>query len=219
MRLIRRVIIGHKRLFTAVLAGIIAAGLLPGTLQPPTRAILAWDIGVTVFLMLVGIMFAREPLSRIQQDAAQQKEGEWTIFWLTLAGIIFSFAVIINDFSGIKDLPRTEKELHIGLVAGTLLLSWFMTQTSFALRYAHEYYEVGPGQAEIERGLQFPEEDRPDYLDFMYFALVLGMTFQVSDVQITSRKFRRVAAVHGLISFLFNTIIVALTVNLAAGLL
>ena len=71
----------------------------------------------------------------------------------------------------------------------------------------------------IAGGLEFPSEKRPDYLDFMYFSLVLGMTFQVSDVQITARKFRRLAAAHGLLSFLFNTIILALTVNIAAGLL
>ncbi len=80
-------------------------------------------------------------------------------------------------------------------------------------------YALDLGGPEIDRGLEFPKEDKPDYLDFMYFSLVLGMTFQVSDVQITSRKLRRLAAVHGLLSFLFNTIILALTVNLAAGLL
>ncbi len=79
--------------------------------------------------------------------------------------------------------------------------------------------EVDPGGVGIVGGLEFPGERRPDYLDFMYFALVLGMTFQVSDVQITSRKFRRLAAVHGLLSFLYNTIILALTLNIAAGLL
>jgi uncharacterized membrane protein len=104
-------------------------------------------------------------------------------------------------------------------VAFTLLASWLMMQASFALRYAHEYYSRSPGRPDIDGGLSFPSEDHPDYMDFMYFALVLGMTFQVSDVQITSRKLRRLAALHGLLSFLFNTIIVALTVNLAAGLL
>jgi uncharacterized membrane protein len=94
-----------------------------------------------------------------------------------------------------------------------------MTHTTFAFRYAHEYYEAAPGSSKVDGGLEFPGEDQPDYLDFMYFSLVLGMTFQVSDVQITSRKLRRLATVHGLLSFLFNTIILALTVNIAAGLL
>src|SRR6185437_14075902 len=105
------------------------------------------------------------------------------------------------------------------LVALTLFASWLMTQVSFALRYAHEYYTTSPGRSEIDGGLLFPDEPRPDYLDFLYFSLVLGMTFQVSDVQITSHKFRRLAAVHGLLSFMFNTVIIALTVNIAASLL
>ena len=95
-----------------------------------------------------------------------------------------------------------------------------MTHVTFAFRYAHEYYtsDVAP-PPEFDRGLEFPGEKRPDYLDFVYFALVLGMTFQVSDVQITSRKLRRLATLHGLIGFLYNTVILALTVNIAAGLL
>ncbi len=92
-----------------------------------------------------------------------------------------------------------------------------MTHVTFAFRYAHEFYADDLGGPDVDRGLEFPGERQPDYLDFLYFALVLGMTFQVSDVQITSRKLRRVATLHGLLSFLFNTVIVAFTVNIAAG--
>ena len=94
-----------------------------------------------------------------------------------------------------------------------------MTHVSLGLRYAHEYYTTSPGRTEVDGGLQFPDEPTPDHLDFLYFSLVLGMTFQVSDVHITSRKFRRLAAVHCLLSFLFNTVIIALTVNIAASFL
>jgi len=100
-----------------------------------------------------------------------------------------------------------------------LFLSWLVTHVTFAFRYAHEFYAKDLGGPDVDRGLEFPGETAPDYLDFLYFSLVLGMTFQVSDVQITSRKFRRVAALHGLIGFLFNTVIVAFTVNIAAGLM
>ena len=104
-------------------------------------------------------------------------------------------------------------------MALTLFVSWLMTQVTFGLRYAHEYYATSPGHTEVDGGLQFPGEGKPDYLDFLYFSLVLGMTFQVSDVQITSRKLRRLATVQGILSFMFNTVIVALTVNIAASLL
>jgi uncharacterized membrane protein len=86
------------------------------------------------------------------------------------------------------------------------------------MRYAHEYYTRTDG-TKIDDGLQFPSEDRPDYWDFVYFAVVLGMTFQVSDVQITSRKLRRLATLHGFLGFVFNTVIIAVTVNIASGFL
>ena len=214
-----RVVRGRPRLFIGLLCGIAAVPLMSGRVSPTTRAILAWDIGVIVFLALSAFLFTTERLDRMAEDAERQEEGEWTIFWLTVAAVTFSFVAVIGEFSGTKELAPAERNLHVILVAVTLLVSWLMTHTTFAFRYAHEYYDVDPRGTGIVGGLEFPSEKRPDYLDFMYFSLVLGMTFQVSDVQITARKFRRLAAVHGLLSFLYNTIILALTVNLAAGLL
>jgi len=184
-----------------------------------TRAIFGWDSGVIVYLALSTWLFTTQRTSRIATDAEEQEEGEWTIFALTVAGVVFSFVAIVGEFAALKTASGLQKDLRLALVVVTLFVSWLMTHTTFAFRYAHEYYGKDHGGPEIDRGLEFPGEQQPDYLDFMYFALVLGMTFQVSDVQITSRKLRRLAAVHGLLSFLFNTIILALTVNLAAGLL
>ena len=215
----RRVVAGHGRLLTGTLCGAATYPLLPRTFASQTRAVIAWDVGVVVFLALSAFLFTTERASRMRVDAERQQEGEWTIFWLTMAATGFSFAAIVGEFSNSKDLPTAQKGLHVALVAITLLVSWLMTHTTFAFRYAHEYYEAPAGAEKVDGGLQFPGEEQPDYLDFLYFSMVLGMTFQVSDVQITSRKFRRLATVHGLLSFLFNTIILALTVNIAAGLL
>jgi len=214
-----QVVRGRPRLFLGMLCGLAAAPLLPDGIKGATRAIIAWDIGVVAFLVMSAFLFTTERLDRMAADAADQEEGEWTIFWLTVGAVAFSFAAIISEFADTKDMPPAQRGLHVSLVAVTLFVSWLMTHVTFALRYAHEYYEVDPDGVGISGGLEFPGEKRPDYLDFMYFSLVLGMTFQVSDVQITARKFRRLAAVHGLLSFLFNTIILALTVNIAAGLL
>ena len=164
-------------------------------------------------------MFAGQRKPTIAADAERQQEGEWTIFWFTVAGTFASFAAIIGEFSVSKDLPRAVRGEHVALVAATLLLSWLLTHTLFALRYAHEYYELQPGHTEVDKGIVFPGDDPPDYWDFFYFAVVLGMTFQVSDVQITSRKLRRLATAHGLLGFLFNTVILALSVNIGASLL
>jgi uncharacterized membrane protein len=214
-----RTIAGRPRLIIGTLIGITAAFALPSGVGNTTRAVLSWDIGVIVFLTLSGWLFLEERTSRMPEDAARQEEGEWTIFALTLAAIVFSFIAIFGEFSMVKDAKEEEKILRIALVAITLFVSWLMTQTTFAFRYAHEYYSRTEGERDVEGGLDFPGEKRPDYMDFLYFSLVLGMTFQVSDVQITSRKLRRLAALHGLVGFIFNTAILALTVNLVSGLL
>ena len=206
-------------LFGGLAAMIVTWPLLPSTLSTTTRGLVAWDVGVLAFLLLAAQLFARKSPDDMPAAAEAQQEGEWTIFWLTLAVVIVSFVAVTTEFAAIKTGPAGQRPWQIALVAGTLFLSWLITHVTFAFRYAHEFYARDLGGPDVDRGLDFPEEKEPDYLDFLYFALVLGMTFQVSDVQITSRKLRRVATLHGLISFLFNTVIVAFTVNIAAGLM
>jgi uncharacterized membrane protein len=218
MNVVLRALQARPRLVAGVVCGVVAAALVHGLLRPLTGTIVAWNIGCTVFLVLSAKMFSQFRSRDIAADAEAQEEGEWTIFWLTIGAVTASFGAIVGEFSAIKDSPPAVRDLQVALVAMTLLVSWLMTHTLFAFRYAHEFYEADEG-GKIVGGLQFPGEERPDYWDFFYFALVLGMTFQVSDVQITSRKLRRLAAAHGLLGFLFNTVIIALTVNIAAGLL
>lgn len=217
----RRVLAGHPRTFAALAIGL-AAWLLLGGIAPgwpnQTRAITGWDVGAFAFLVLALHLFVTRPPPEMAAEAEAQEEGAWTIFWVMLLGTIFSFAALSGEFSGLKDLPRVERGLHVALVAATLMLSWLLAHVVFTFRYAHEWYDLD-GLGQTKGGLQFPSDDQPDYLDFLYFSVVIGMTFQVSDVQITARRLRRLALLHGMISFLFNTVIVALTVNIAAGLL
>jgi uncharacterized membrane protein len=215
----RRIVTSRRRLFIGLACGLAALPLLPADTIPATRSLLAWDIGVSVFLVLVMVLFLTEDHRKMAADAAAQEEGEWTIFALMVAAVAISMVAIAQEFGAAAGLKGAPKLFHVGLVAVTLLLTWLMLQATFALRYAHEYYEVSGDGLKVDGGLKFPEEEHPDYMDFLYFSLVLGMTFQVSDVQITARKFRRLAAAHGLLSFLYNTIILALTVNIAAGML
>ena len=210
---------GRPRLFASALVGVASMAVLPHALPIQTRAIIAWDILVTCFLVLIFHLFTIRSADQVPADAAAQEEGEWTIFWITLGAVIASFAVILIEFSASKDAAGLERSLRIGLVAFTLFSSWLMTHIVFAMRYAHEYYQTSPGRTEVDGGLEFPGEVMPDYWDFAYFSLILGMTFQVSDVQITARKLRRLATVHSILGFLFNTVLLALTVNIAASLL
>ena len=214
-----RVLWGRPRLLSGIAAGVLAAPLLPARLAMTTRGVLAWDIGVIVFLLLSTQLFFTASPQQMPANAEAQQEGEWTIFWITLGVVVVSFAAVSSEFTAIKTGPPEQRILKVALVAVTLFLSWLMTHVTFALRYAHEFYAKDNGGPDVDRGLEFPGEKSPDYLDFLYFSLVLGMTFQVSDVTITSRKFRRVATLHELVGFLFNTVIVAFTVNIAAGLM
>ena len=214
-----RVLLAHRRLAGGAICGGMAILLLPATVSPLTRAIIGWDVGCLAFLGLAAAMFRGAGMPRIAADAAAQEEGEWTVFCLTIGAAVASFAAIVGQYSTVKTLPEGGRALHVGLLVLTLLLSWLMTHTLFALRYAHEYYTRSPGRSEVDGGLVLPGGAPPDYWDFLYFALVLGMTFQVSDVQITSPGLRRLATVHGFLSFLFNTVILALSVNIGANLL
>jgi uncharacterized membrane protein len=216
---VNRAVVARKRLFIAAALGLAVFFLVPSTASTPTRAIVARDAFVTIFMCLIFHLFTVQRPEHMPADAAAQEEGEWTIFWITVGAVTASFGAIIYEFSASKGMPPAFRDLHVALVAFTLFASWLMTHVVFGLRYAHEFYETVPGSQAVVGGLQFPADDDPDYWDFMYFALVLGMTFQVSDVQITSRLLRRVATLHGLLGFLFNTVVIALTVNIGASLL
>ena len=112
-----------------------------------------------------------------------------------------------------------EKPLRIAAAFATVAISWFVVQLAFALHYAHEYYmPVAGGSGEIAEGMDFKKDDVPDYWDFLHFSTVIGVASQTADVAFTAKKTRRVGTVHGVIAFTFNTVVVALTINLLAGL-
>ena len=190
--------------------------ILPGS-SFITRAVAAWDIGSFFYLIASFIRILRTLDRDIRIDAKARREGEWTVFTLTILGAIMSFASILvfTKLSG----GAQHKIGSIAFVGITLALSWTLTQTCFAYRYAHEYYSYDLGGPEIDGGISFPGNEPPDYLDFIYFAFTFGMTFQASDCSITAKKLRRLAILQGLIGFLFNTVILALAVNIAAPLL
>jgi uncharacterized membrane protein len=213
MRL-RQIISSRPRLVAAVAVGLLVYWFVP---FPKVRLILGWDAGAGLFLVVNAILMAITPPHRMPAEAAAQQDGEWTIFAMTLGGVVASVFAIILEFSAIKNLHGSERASHVMVLVTTLIISWLTMHLVFALRYAHEFYTKEDD--ELQGGLDFPKEPEPDYYDFLYFSLVLGMTFQVSDVDITDRHLRRLATLQGFISFLFNTIILALTVNLAAGLM
>jgi uncharacterized membrane protein len=205
-----RVVYARPRTFMSVLIGIIAFFLLPSSLRLVTRLLTAWDIFIAVYLLLVYIMMFRCGLAHIRRNAILQDDGRFLILLVTALGAFASIAAIVFELGGAH---RSGADLILATL--TIALSWATVHTTFALHYAHDYYRgAKPG------GLQFPSGDQhehADYWDFVYFSFVIGMTAQVSDVGITDKTIRRTATVHGIISFVFNTALVALMVNIAAS--
>ena len=187
--------------------------MLPSSWAVATRGILGWDVGIGVFLIAVLIVMQRADVERVRRRAAQQDAGRWAILALTVAAVCFSVFAIGFELNAAKGLARGEAEWRVALAAATVVLSWSFTHVIFALHYAHEYY-----RGRTPSGLLFPGDQAPTYPDFLYYAFVVGMTCQVSDVQVTGRALRRLTLVHGVLSFFFNTGILALAINLAAGL-
>jgi len=148
------------------------------------------------------------------------------IFLFVIIAVFASLFAVGVLLAGAKNFSGIRLTLQLTLAVTTVFSSWTLMHTLFALRYAHLYY-TQDGHEDVEcdgRGLQFPcekevEDEKPDYLDFAYFSFVIGMTCQVSDVQITERDIRRLALLHGALSFVYNTVILALSINIASGLL
>jgi uncharacterized membrane protein len=211
-----RVGMAHKRLLISAAIGIAAVFLLRVTgLHLVTRMLIGWDIAVAIYLVAAVFVIARcSTVAAIKRNAATQDEGAFAILLLTVAATIASLGAIFAELAAL-DRAGPGYALHIALVVTTVILSWTFTHTIFALHYAHDFY----GEASRSDGLEFPGSAQPDYWDFIYFSFVIGMTFQVSDVAVTNKSIRRMVVAHGALSFFFSTAIVALTVNIAAGLL
>ena len=205
-----RVVYGRPRTFISLAVGVIAFFLLPGTLRLPTRLVVGWDVFTVLYLVLAYIMMLRCDVGHIRRSAVLQDDGRFLLLLLTALGAFASLAAIVFELGASKGSPSG---LILAIV--TIVLSWAIVHTAFALHYAHEFYRgKKPG------GLQFPSGDaqaEADYWDFVYFSFVIGMTAQVSDVGITDKIIRRTATVHGVISFVFNTALLALMVNIAAS--
>lgn len=205
----------HPRLFGSFALSVVTYAVhtfaAPSTIAA-TRLLVAWNVGIVVYLMLAFAMMSRFDLALVRERAAIQDEGGLAILGLTVAAALASIGAIVAQLGA---MPDARRGWYFALAVTTILVSWTFIHAIFALHYAHEYY----GDDAEAGGLDFPKDDCPDYWDFVYFAFVVGMTFQVSDVQVTSKVLRRIVVAHGAVSFLFNVAILALVVNLGAGLI
>ena len=191
---------------------ILALGMPFMGMRSTLAVLIGFDIATVFYLTATTIMFRNSATKDMRSRSRQQDPGRWTVLWLSVAicGIVLvALGVELRS-------DQAGGALGIAVAAISLLLSWLFMNTMFAIHYANAYYSGNYCSGDRD-ALEFPGTKEPDYWDFMYFAIVLGMTFQVSDVQITSQRLRRIALGHSVIAFMFNVVIIAITVNVVAG--
>ncbi len=207
-----------RRLAYGLLAGLVVAALpLPFGWQ--FRGLLGWCAGIATYLTLAWWLCVGFDSQRTRARAQAQDEPSVVLFLLMLLATLACVASIAVLIQQSRDLSGAARALHILLGVAALAASWLFIQTIFAFRYAHRYYQEERRREPDGPGLQFPGGLDPDYFDFLYYAHVVGMTSQVSDVQVTSREMRRLTLVHSVLSFGFNMLILALSINVVAGAL
>jgi uncharacterized membrane protein len=216
-----RIVAGRPRLFVS-LATALGVGLaLPAGFATSTRLLLAWNAGTWLYFALTAWLIAGATPEKMRQRAELTDEGKFAVLGLTIVAAAVSFAAIFIELGSFKD--QAGRGPHLVLAAVTIVSAWTFVHLTFAQHYAHEYYDPAkdaePGRPRHVGGLMFPREDQPDYLDFMYFSFIIGVASQTADVGISSREMRRTSLVHSVVAFFFNSAILALTINIAAGLI
>jgi uncharacterized membrane protein len=207
----------RPRLMICIIAGLIVGFLIPSQMveDAVSRGLLGWNAGAVLYAVLAGVMMGRSTQHDMHRRAQVQDDGRLAILAGVVIASVASLFAIVAELGLAKDLKGDAKLFHVGIAILTILSSWFFTQIMFAIHYAHDYYVNLQGERNC--GISFPGTDDPDYLDFMYCACIIGTSGQTADVSFTSQGMRRVALVHSVLAFFFNTTLIALTINIAAS--
>ena len=204
----------HRLLIAAVVAAVVAV-FLPHRMQWSTRILAVWDAYVYTVLGLIWATILTAEPKEVVARAKLEDNSRAAIFIFVIAAACASVFAVPAELGTAKGLGHAQAGAHVLFAILTVVSSWVLIHTVFTLRYAHIFYDSDDSKP--PGGLNFPDETEPDYLDFSYFSFVIGMTSQVSDVTISASSIRRLALVHGLISFVFNVVIIALTLNALAN--
>ena len=200
------------RLLIIVIAGAVAFFTLSLIPSAMVRIALSWIVATSLYVLSTFLMMHFSTKENIAHLSEKEDEGAIFILLTTLLGSITSLVVIMMIMIDVKSLMINNTILEIGLVLLTYISSWFLIHTAFALHYAHAYYQ--DYEKTKQPPLLFPSTLNPNYVDFLYFSMVLGMTCQTADVNIASTRMRYLAMIQGLTAFVFNTTLLVLTINL-----
>jgi len=211
----------RPRLFISIVAATAIGFLLPTELQFSARILCIWDVGMFCFLGITWLLMSHTPPKMVRQKSQEEDVGRLIILTFVMASATFSITAIAFLLKDTKTTTGLVLASHVLLAICTIVGAWLLVHTIFALHYARSYYKDGHlslKACQLQK-LNFPNELEPDYWDFLYFSLVIGMTSQVSDVTIVSRQIRRLSLYHSVLSFFFNTAIVAMSINIIAGII
>ena len=210
----------RPRIFIAAACALSVGLLLPQGIvsQPLTRWLIAWNAGSVLYVVMAAVMMMRSSHHHIRHRAElQEDDGQLMILVLVVLSTVASLAAIAGELAVVKDMHGLGKGAHIALAGLTVVSSWTFTQVMFTIHYAHDYYAaVSHGRP---AGLAFPDDDRPDYGDFFYFAAVIGTSGQTADVSFVTKPMRRIGSLHCILAYLFNTTVLALLINIGASML
>jgi uncharacterized membrane protein len=184
-------------------------------IREATRLLIAWNVGAWVFLILIAHMVTN-PKREASVWSRPEDENQWVLVALGILASLAAVAAIIWELGPVKNMAGWEKAGHLALVGATVLSAWTFLQVMFALHYAGVYFQRSKGG--IAGGLEFPGGAPPNWTEFFYQAFTLGCTFASSDVNVSSKRMRRIVVIQGVACFFFNAIILALTINVAANL-
>lgn len=214
-----RVLRHHPRLYISIGIGCLFSWLASnfGVNSKLTQALIGYDLGAIIYIILASYMMASSTAQQMRKRALNQDDGKVFTLLLIVAALIFTICAIATNLANVKNLHGSEKVEILSLAILTIVASWFFTNIVFALHYAHDYYfEV---QNKKAGGLIFlPLDEEPNYFDFLYFSFIIGATAQTADVNLASKKMRRSCTLHCILAFFFNTTLLALTINIAAGI-
>jgi len=206
---------GRRRVGVAASFGVVAAFLVSWFVPWQLTVLVAWDVTAVLVVGSVWLALGRFSAEETKRFATEEDDSRASTQFLLLGAALVSLVGVVLAFLKGNSGAHHDEVLLESFGIATIVCSWVLVHTVFALRYAHVYY------TEPEGGIDFKAkgEEDPDYVDFAYTAFTVGMTFQVSDTDITRRDMRHQVLRHALISFLFGAVILATTVNVVAGLL
>jgi len=207
----------HHRFLIAACAAAATVVFADRGVAFAVEAVLAWTVFAAVFLILAWVVIISEDPATVRRSAGLQDASRTLILAVVVAASCASLWGVWALLGAARGLSGGMHIFSMTLAPVSVAISWCLVHTVFTLRYAHVYYGAGQIHGTHHGGLEFPGDHAPDNMDFAYYAFVVGMTAQVSDVQVTSRRLRRLTLIHGVISFAFNTVILALTINVLAS--